>query len=177
MKACTWLLLGALVLVGCQSQSEPPVSLTPSAAPVSANLDWYNYMAPDGSFSVLFPKAPESVGKNATDLVLACPLDKQGSNLSLIRMALPQGLTAESLEKDPARFFGKQVQLVKAQKGEWKGLPMLDVEMQVGPNRCWVKMIFAAPRLYQLVALSAPGQDFAAPRQSFFSSLQLTAKN
>ena len=170
-------MLATLLLMGCQSLGEPPVALTPSAAPVSANLDWYNYMAPDGSFSVLFPKAPESVGKNATDLVLACPLDKQGSNLSLIQMALPHGLSAESLEKDPARFFGKQVKLIKVERGKWKELPMLDVEMEVGTSRCWVKMIFAAPRLYQLVCLSAPGQDFAAPRQSFFSSLQLTSKS
>ena len=167
----------ALPLMGCQGPAAPTDSGTPAIA-VQENQSWFTHFAPDGSFSLQFPKAPEKVGSNPMAIVLVSPLDKQGSNLSLIQMPLPPGMSAEKLSQEPEKFFGKGVKLVKVESLSMGPHKALKVQLEAGGNRVWVQLILARPWLYQLVALQAAGsaQDFAAERQQFFASFQFTRK-
>jgi len=155
---------------------QPSPSAVASTAQVYEQPGWFTHFADDGSFSLSFPKAPEKVGQDPKSQMLACPLDKQGSNLSLIQMTLPDGLSAQSLSKEPQKFFGQAVELVSVKETKVEGREALSVEMLAGPNRVWVTMIFARPYLYQLVALQSPTspQDYASERQSFFASFHFT---
>lgn len=170
-----WALAGALVC-GCQAPPATNPNLAPPVSQVFEQPGWFTYFADDGSFSLSFPKAPERVGKDPKSQLLACPLDKQGSNLSLIQMTLPEGLSAQSLSKDPEKFFGQAVQLVSVKESQIEGREALSVEMLAGPNRVWVTMVFARPYLYQLIALQSPAspQDYAGERQNFFASFHFT---
>ena len=169
------LALVGFTLMGCQAPAAPAGTNSPVVV-VQENQSWFTYFAPDGSFSLQFPKAPEKVGSNPKAVMLVCPLDKQGSNLSLIQTEATD-ISAEKLRSDPEKFFGKGVKLVHVESapvGSHKGLK---VEFEVGGNRVWVQLI-SGQELYQLVALQASvsTQDFAAERGQFFASFQFTEK-
>lgn len=167
-------------LWGCQGTAATPAS--PTAAPAPAAVEdqsWFTYFAPDGSYSVQFPKAPESVGNNPQARLLAHGLDKKGSNLSLIQMTLPPEMSAETVIKDPQKFFAqKGLKIVHTENSEWAGHKGIKLEMESQGNRIWVHMIFARPWLYQLVALqsSQSTEDFGPQRSQFFASFQFTQK-
>lgn len=167
------------VLPGCQSH--PPLTAetsTPAAPQAAVQADWFAYFAEDASFSLRFPKAPEAIGKDPNSRVLVAPLDKRGSNLSLLQMALPEGFSLQKLEKDPESLFGKEVKMVASQPLKVQGREALQVELLAGSNRCWVRLILAPPYLYQLVALQAADSpiDYASERQTFFDSFAFTKK-
>lgn len=172
----------AIFLMGCQSRPEGPVAgaatSTPGAAPVVEDQSWFTYFAPDGSFSVQFPKAPEeSAGPQQKMLIHG--LDKKGSNLSLILMPLPPNFKEESVVSNPAGFFANQnLKLIKSEKADWSGHKGLRLELESKGNRLWIQMIFAQPWLYQLVALQSAQseQDYSPERKQFFGSFQFTQK-
>ncbi|MBS2038029.1 hypothetical protein JST97_23795 [bacterium] len=176
------LFLVALTLFGCQSAA-PPTG-TPTAAPatpVLANQDqgWFTYFAPDGKYSLQFPKAPETKFATPQILMLACPLDKLGSNLSFVSSKVEKkGLSLEMLIKQTTGKFGKDIKVVKNEPASWGEYQGVKLEMEMKGNRVWVHMILGKDYLYQLIALQAPKatEDFSAQRQQFFSSFQFTQK-
>lgn len=172
-------LLVSLLLLGCQSGTPVVTDLTPSPTVTSVqNESWFTYYAPDGTYSVQFPKAPEQVGSKGGNLMLAHPLDKQASNLSLVQTPLPKGFTPGQLRKDPARLFGKGVKVAKFTPGKVQGRESVDLELEAGPNRVWVRMIFDDGSLYQLIGLQSATspQDYLKERQQFWASFQFTQK-
>lgn len=163
----------AFGLWGC---SEPPpatvatvASATPTA-PAAQDQNWFTYFAPDGSFSLQFPKAPQSVGKAPGGEVLAHALDQKGSSLSLISMPLSPETNLEKLFSKPGLKIIKQE---KVTRGSHEGT---SVEMEADGNRVWVMLFPAKPYLHQLVALqsSKSTQDYGAERAQFFASFQFT---
>jgi hypothetical protein len=171
--------LALLLLSGCQAGPAPTATTSTPAARIAENQGWFTYFAPDGSYSVQFPKAPESVGNNPQARLLAHGLDHQGSNLSLIQMPLPDDLNAQTASKNPAKFFAqKDLKIVGSSQAEWSGHAGVKLEMESQGNRVWVHMIFAKPWLYQLVALqtSQSSQDYGPEREQFFASFQFTQK-
>lgn len=178
-----WMLALGIFLMGCQGSpgGSSPVateSPAPGAAPVVEDQSWFTYFAPDGSFSLQFPKAPEESG-GPQQKMLVHGLDKKGSNLSLILMPIPANFKEESVVSNPGAFFANQnLKLVKSQKASWSGHEGLQLELESQGNRLWIHMIFARPWLYQLVALQSAQseQDHAAERNQFFGSFQFTQK-
>lgn len=171
-------LLCCLALSGCQSPGVV-TDLTPSPTVAAVqNETWFTYFAPDGSFSVQFPKSPEQVGSKDGNLMVAHPLDKLASNLSLVQTPRPKGFGLEQLRKNPAGLFGKGVKVVRFTPGQVQGRESADVELEAGGNRVWVRMIFDDATLYQLVGLQSPSspRDYAEERQQFWSSFQFTEK-
>ena len=170
----------AMTLWGCQGTAATSASPTPKpSTAVAEDQSWFTYFAPDGSYSLQFPKAPQHVGNNPQASLLAHGLDKRGSNLSLIQMPLPADLSADKVLKDPQTFFAqKGLRIVKSETAEWAGHKGVKLEMESQGNRVWVHMIFAKPWLYQLVALqsSQSSEDFGPQRSQFFASFQFTQK-
>lgn len=175
-------LLLALTFFGCQSG--PPPAATPTVetgTPVVANQDqgWFTYFAPDGKYSLQFPKAPETTAATPQILMLTCPLDKVASNLSFVSSKIEKKeLSFEQLIKQTTGKFGKEIKVVKNEPASWGQYKGVKLEMEMKGNRVWVHMILAKPYLYQLIALQAPGatEDFSAQREQFFSSFQFTKK-
>ncbi|MFN8613981.1 MAG: hypothetical protein U0931_40995 [Vulcanimicrobiota bacterium] len=175
-------LLLALSLLGCQAT--PPQSGTPTATPatpVLANQDqgWFTYFAPDGKYSLQFPKAPETQAATPQILMLTCPLDKTGSNLSFVSSKiLNKSLTTETLIKQTTGKFGKDIKVIKNQSATWGDCKGVKLEMEMKGNRVWVHMILAKDYLYQLIALQTPKatEDYSAQRDQFFASFQFTKK-
>lgn len=169
-----------MLLAGCQTGPAPTAATATPAAPplVAEDQSWFTYFAPDGSFSLQFPKAPEDRGSAQTQLKVH-GLDKSGSNLTLVQTPLPPSFSADNVTKDPAKFFAKPgLKIVKSESGDWNGHKGIKLEMEAGGNRIWVHMIFAKPWLYQLVALqsSQSSEDFGPQRNQFFGSFQFTRK-
>ena len=170
----------AMTLIGCQS-APPGTSLTPTPTAVVAQADqgWFTYFAPDGKYSVQFPKAPETVAATPVILMLAYPLDKKGSNLSFVSSKVEnKELTLKQLVNSTKTKFGKDIKVVKSEESSWGEYKGVKVEMEMKGNRVWVHMILAKPYLYQLLALqsSASVQDFPREREQYFSSFQFTKK-
>jgi hypothetical protein len=178
-------LLLALSLLGCQSA--PPPASTPTAgtatpALVTQDQGWFTYFAPDGKYSLQFPKAPETTAATPQILMLTFPLDKQsGSNLSFVSSKIEKkDFTLEEVIKQTTTTgrFGKDIKVVKNEPASWGGYKGVKLEMEMKGNRVWVQLILARPYLYQLIALQSPqsSQDFSAQREQFFSSFQFTKK-
>lgn len=172
----------ALTLLGCQS-APPPASTATAipATPVVANQDqgWFTYFAPDGKYSMQFPKAPETQAATPQILMLTCPLDKTGSNLSFVSSkVLKKELTLDTLIKQTTGQFGKDIKVVKNEPSSWGAFKGVKLEMEMKGNRVWVHMILTKEYLYQLIALQTPKatEDHAAQREQFFSSFQFTQK-
>ena len=169
-----------MTLIGCQS-APPGTSLTPTPTAVVAQADqgWFTYFAPDGKYSVQFPKAPETVAATPVILMLAYPLDKKGSNLSFVSSKVEnKELTLKQLVNSTKTKFGKDIKVVKSEESSWGEYKGVKVEMEMKGNRVWVHMLLAKPYLYQLLALqsSASVQDFPREREQYFSSFQFTKK-
>ncbi len=170
----------ALTLIGCQS-APPPGATTPSPTAVAAQADqgWFTYFAPDGKYSLQFPKAPETVAATPVILMLAYPLDKKGSNLSFVSSKIEnKEFTLKQLVDKTRGQFGKDIKVVKSEEASWAEYKGVKVEMEMKGNRAWIHLIVAKPYLYQLLALqsSASTGDFPREREQFFSSFQFTKK-
>lgn len=177
-------LLAASLLAGC-ANSPGPKEATPVAASTAVEAgiaeqraDWYTFFAPDGTFSVQFPKAPEQVGNKNGNLMVGYPLDKKGSNLSLVQTQVASDFSLAQLRKDPSKLFGKGVQVAKMTPGKVQGRDSADLEVTTGPNRLFIRMVLDAPNLYQLIAFQSAtsSEDYSAQRQQFWSSFQFTQK-
>lgn len=173
----------ALLLMGCggtPGPANPSDSATPvadsTAAAGSGNNGWFTQFGPDGSFSVQFPKAPETVGKSVAGMTLAYPLDKMASSLTLVQAPLPLKFTAQDLAAIPNKNFGKNTKIVKNEKFQLQGRDALRLEMEISGNRVFMVIISAKPWLFQLVAFqsSASQRDYAVEREQFFQSFQFT---
>lgn len=169
---------------GCRGASSPspepsPTSTSGSLAPVQSD-GWVTYFATDGGFSAQFPKEPQEVGRKADSVVLACGLDKVGSNLALMRTPLPPDFKLEQMQKTAAKQFGPQARINSSQVTKWQGRDCLDLDASVGIGQVWMRLIPDKPYLYQLVALKsakAP-EDVTTPVQArFFSAFQITGKS
>ncbi len=170
----------AVALMGCQS-TPPPTALTPTATAVAAPADqgWFTYFAPDGKYSLQFPKAPETKAATPVILMLVYPLDKMGSSLSFVSSKVEnKKFTLKQLMDSTKSKFGKDIQVVHSQEASWGEHKGIKLEMEMKGNRVWVHMIHAQPYLYQLLALQAKTstKDFPREREQYFSSFQFTKK-
>ncbi len=170
----------ALTLIGCQAAPpNAPLSPTPTAVVAQADQGWFTYFAPDGKYSLQFPKAPETVAATPIILMLAHPLDKKGSNLSFVSSKVEnKDLTLKQLVDSTKTKFGKEIKVIKSEEAAWGEYKGVKLEMEMKGNRVWVHMILAKPYLYQLLALQskASTEDFPREREQFFSSFQFTKK-
>lgn len=178
MKILPFLL--ALTLLGCQAATPPQATPVPPAPTTVASEEkgWFTYFAPDGKYSLRFPKAPETVAATPAVLMLAYPLDKKGSNLSFVSSKLEKELTLKDLVKNTTAKFGKSISVVKNEEASWGPYQGVKLEMEMKGTRVWVHMILAKPYLYQLLALQSAGasEDHSRERQEYFSSFQFTQK-
>ncbi len=172
----------AATLFGCQSAPPPTaVTATPTAPVAQAQADqgWFTYFAPDGKYSLQFPKAPETIAATPVILMLAYPLDKKGSNLSFVSSKIEnKDFTLKQLVEKTKGQFGKDIKVVKSEEATWGEYKGVKVEMEMKGNRAWIHLVVAKPYLYQLLALQskASTEDFPREREQYFSSFQFTKK-
>lgn len=170
----------ALTLLGCQST--PPATTatpTPTAAMAQVDQGWFTYFAPDGKYSLQFPKAPETKAATPVILMLVYPLDKLGSSLSFVSSKVEnKEFTLKQLTDSTRSRFGKDIKVVHSEEASWGEYKGIKLEMEMKGNRVWVHMIHAKPYLYQLLALQAKTstQDYPREREQYFSSFQFTKK-
>ncbi|MBX3167026.1 MAG: hypothetical protein KF760_06430 [Candidatus Eremiobacteraeota bacterium] len=168
----------ALALLGCQS-APPPAATTPTPTAVVAPADqgWFTYFAPDGKYSLQFPKAPETKAATPVILMLVYPLDKMGSSLGFISSKIEnKEFTLKQLVEKTRGQFGKDIKVIKSEEASWGEHKGIKVEMEMKGNRAWIHLIVAKPYLYQLLAVQskASTQDFPQERDQYFSSFQFT---
>lgn len=174
------LTLLALTLLGCQA-APPPTAATPSPTTAVAQADqgWFTYFAPDGKYSLQFPKAPETQAATPVILMLVYPLDKMGSSLGFVSSKIEnKQFTLKQLVEKTKGKFGKDIKVVKSEESTWGEHKGVKVEMEMKGNRAWIHLIVAQPYLYQLMAVQskASTQDYPREREQYFSSFQFTKK-
>lgn len=170
----------ALTLFGCQGAPPPGAATpTPTAAVAPTDQGWFTYFAPDGKYSLQFPKAPETKAATPVILMLVYPLDKMGSSLSFVSSKVEnKEFTLKQLLESTKSKFGKDIKVVTSEEASWGEFKGVKLEMEMKGNRVWVHMIHAKPYLYQLLALQAKTstQDYPRERAQYFSSFQFTKK-